>query len=377
MISPSQAVAAAGSQRAASVAVAMGGGHACAVMKDGSLWCWGANGYGQAGPDRQVRKPQRISDGLPAVREASLGGDFSCALTVGGEVYCWGKHSPALGSGVGVGRGQQLVPTKVIGLPADVVSISAGTAHACAATGDGQAYCWGSNFYGQLGTGARDGYSEEAALTAQPLPALGDRVRSLSSGLAHTCALVRGGGVWCWGRNLRGQLGLGSDQAWLTVPTGAVSLSDRARQVSAGLEHTCARLRSGELQCWGDNSNVQLSESLPRNYHYTPVTVPLPGVPVHVAAGFMHTCALLADQRVWCWGDTDRGALGAGDRDGRVLAGEAALPSVGTTGIASGAGGTCAVVSGNVWCWGLALLWDPQDSSGSSAWPMAVRHLPG
>jgi alpha-tubulin suppressor-like RCC1 family protein len=177
----------------------------------------------------------------------------------------------------------------------------------------------------------------------------------------HTCALNSGGGVWCWGDNESGQLG-DAKASTGQYPVQPVGLTSGVSQIAAGYVFTCALLTNGHVTCWGDNSSGQLGTG-----DTSPATVPAavlasPGVELTgvtaIAAGGYHTCALMTDTTVKCWGNDFDGQLGdAGNTDSSVpvtvVTGLGGPALTGVTAIAGGGYHTCAVVGGAAMCWGL------------------------
>jgi alpha-tubulin suppressor-like RCC1 family protein len=184
-----------------------------------------------------------------------------------------------------------------------VRSVSSGFWHTCAVTSAGAAQCWGENEYGQLGIGSTTNSAVPVTVAG-----LSSGVVAVSAGGDHTCALTSAGAVVCWGLNYLGQLGDGSttDSA---VPVKVAGLPSSAVAISARGSHTCAVLAGGEIACWGDNGNGQLG-----NGATTPSAVPVPVLGVSsaiaVSAGGGYTCALTSTGAVVCWGDNGNGQLG-------------------------------------------------------------------
>jgi alpha-tubulin suppressor-like RCC1 family protein len=339
--------------------LATGAAHGCAIVGGAAagdagagtpqpVACWGANQAGQLGDgstmDRSIARPVT---GLEATR-VSAGVAHSCAIAEGGALWCWGRG----GSG-------QLGRTRAVDTPspamvplaasARVVGAALGDTHTCAALSDGTARCWGANGDGQLGDGTS---------TAQPLatvaPAVGGAtplagIEALTAGDGHTCARLADGGVRCWGRGTRGQLGAAATTSSATPVT--TPLASPADDVTAGAAHTCAATAGGEVACWGANDDGQLGAP-PSAGASSPATVAtLDGVR-GVAAGGGHTCAVTQARTVVCWGANDDGQLG----DGTTKASATPLPVLGLTEVeqlGAGATHTCARrADGGVWCWG-------------------------
>jgi alpha-tubulin suppressor-like RCC1 family protein len=205
--------------------------------------------------------------------------------------------------------------------------------------------CWGADGYGQLGNGAAG-----ASTTPVDVTGLASAV-AVAAGFHHSCAVIAGGSLQCWGRDLEGQLG---DGFLVNQPAPVAAMIQlRVAAVSAGISHTCALTDAGLALCWGDNGNGQIGRGTVVGSFPSPVPVVELGnsVPVAVATGFAHSCALLADGRVRCWGLNQNGQLGTGtgvQRSGLPLTVSGAI-----LGISAGAAHTCAVTpTGAVDCWG-------------------------
>lgn len=241
-------------------------------------------------------------------------------------------------------------------------SISAGETHSCAVRGGGL-LCWGGDRDHQLGgaEAATNGASAAATSRTTPVPAAISSsllpIVAVAAGGRHTCAVGREGQVVCWGANDSGQLGYGDRQPRPTGD-GAVPLPAGASAIVAGLYHTCALLEDASVRCWGDNRFGQLGAGRAGNIgdedSETPAAADLGGPARQIAAGAYHTCALLVNGTVKCWGWNDYGQLGAGDERSRGIAAAdmgVALPSVslgaGLRAIAVAAGGfhSCAIVA--------------------------------
>ncbi len=229
-------------------AVAVGGGHSCALTTAGAVKCWGSNSAGQIGDGTTTDRltPVKVSGLGSGVAAIDVGGYHTCALTTAGAVKCWGDNSfGAVGDGTTVNRS---VPTGVVGLSSGVATISTGYWHSCAVTVAGAARCWGSNTSGKLGNGLRANTS-----TPTDVQGLGSGVARISAGGDHTCAVTTSGALECWGWNFWGQLGDGTTTDRLT-PVGVSGLGSDVVQVDAGLHaHTCTLTGSGTVRCWGRN----------------------------------------------------------------------------------------------------------------------------
>lgn len=301
---------------ARAVSIALGAEHSCAVTDAGSVRCWGWNNDGQLGDSSDMSHGVAVDvAGLQApVIQITAGYNHTCALTKAGAIACWGSNTNGqLGAATTASCGTfacSRTPVGVAGL-ANAGSIAAGFAHTCAITSDGGLKCWGFNLYGQLGDGTT---------TDRMVP--GD-VSSLSAGVAaaapgdvQTCALMNDGTVRCWGNNLLGELGNGTRTASMTPvtvcrDTSCVEPLDDIVQLSSGDYHTCGLTSAGDVFCWGSNIRGQLGvpgpEGCPDSGRPCSSTVPsevrgLDGPASAISASTASTCVLLQAGSVECWG---------------------------------------------------------------------------
>jgi alpha-tubulin suppressor-like RCC1 family protein len=185
------------------------------------------------------------------------------------------------------------------------VDIAAGGRHTCALLLGGTVACWGYNEHGELGAG----FSSLSMPTPTPIPGL-TNVTALAAGSVFTCALVSEGTVRCWGDNTMGELGTGSCQASATPVQ--VSALDGVVKIAAGYDFACAIVSGGAVKCWGNNGAGQLGTAEPATSS-APLTVPNLRNATAIATGYGHACAVVDDGAVWCWGDNHWGQLGTGD----------------------------------------------------------------
>lgn len=248
-----------------------------------------------------------------------------------------------------------------------VVDVAAGEEHSCAALADGSAWCWGENRKGQLGDGTTTDRTAATRVAGAGGTGFLEGVVGITAGREHTCARLADGSAYCWGENSNGQLGDGGKRdADVPVRVAGIwgwgSLSG-VTSMDAGRDHTCALLDDATLACWGDNRKGQLGDGSWSD-RSEPVRVAAAsgwgslGSVAQFNTGQQHTCAALADGTAWCWGEGGRHRLGNGSTSDRNLPTQVRGP--GGSGTASGvawvtAGDqhSCAVhTSGSVWCWG-------------------------
>jgi len=324
-----------------------GGDHTCALASNGGVKCWGRNSSGQLGngtiTDSNVPVDVfGLSSGMQAI---TAGGAHTCALTSSGGVKCWGWNNyGSLGNGNNTSSN---IPVDVYGLSSGIKAISAGDYHTCALTTTEGIKCWGYNFYGQIGNGSTTDSNIPVDVSG-----LSSSVRAISAGEYHTCALLSSGVVKCWGRNLEGQLGNGSNTS-SKVPVDVSGLSSSVNAISAGGYHSCALMASGGVKCWGYNYYGELGNG---NNDGSNVPVDVSGLSFGIAsisAGFYHSCALNFSGGIKCWGYNDDGELGNGTwGDSNIPVDVSGLTSDASA-ISAGGYHNCAISSGGVIkCWG-------------------------
>jgi cysteine-rich repeat protein len=223
----------------------------------------------------------------------------------------------------------------------------------CILTVGGAVGCFGDNVDGAVGNG--DAPNDVDLPTATGIT----DATAITAGLDHACAIrSTTNDVWCWGDNVDRSAG-GTTSDDFPVPTQLAG-STGAVAIAAGDDHTCLIDGAGAVLCWGDNSDLQLGRGTSTTDGPTPVAVTLPGTltATAVAGGEDHTCALLSDTTVACWGDDADGQVG----DGAVGGGDVGTPTVvvdamdlpvtGFTAIEAGGNNSCGINGGQLYCWG-------------------------
>ncbi len=225
----------------------------------------------------------------------------SCAVVKGGKVKCWGDN--AYGELGNRSTTDSITPVFATGV-SKAKAVATGAFTTCALVSGGKITCWGDNAHGKLGSGHKD-----PATSSLPISVSGmAHAVAVSSGVDHSCALLAGGAVRCWGRNNSGDLG--SSKSFSTVPLNVAGIT-RAIAISAGFRHNCALLANHKVVCWGNNHFGQLGNGKTRNSK-KPVTVKGIKKAIAVSAGNDHSCAVLSNHTVRCWGRADGGTLGDG-----------------------------------------------------------------
>ncbi|MCW1967131.1 MAG: clostripain-related cysteine peptidase [Anaerolineae bacterium] len=292
----------------------------------------------------EITPPVRVQDVLASTMQVATGDNFTCVLTHDKSVYCWGvNYDGQLGNG---SRFNQLSPVKVNGLENKVVAITAGRAHVCVILVNSSMACWGNNQYGQLGDGSFDNRTVPVLVKQ-----LNDGVSLIGAGGYQTCAKTKTGQLACWGANNYGQVGNATtiNQA---LPVNVVNLTAQVTAFATGHVHTCAVLADGGLMCWGDNTHGQLGNGT-TNAENKPIATSGGGLKYsQIAVGDNHSCALTTDGFVYCWGRNGDGELG--DEAGQAkltpnkVAGLQEIKQLGAR-----ARNTCAIAKTNgIQCWG-------------------------
>jgi alpha-tubulin suppressor-like RCC1 family protein len=282
--------------------IAAGVDHSAAIAADGTVWTWGANGYGQLGDGTMSSQltPVRVP-GLVNIIKIAAGSRFTLAVRSDGTLWSWGRND--LGQlGTGTTGAAQSVPQQVPGL-ANIVEVAAGSRHSLVVRADRTVWAWGYNGLGQLGDG-----TETDRPTPRRVHALTGAVH-IDAGTAHSVAALTNGTVWAWGYNGLGQLGDGTDVNRL-APVKATGLA-HIIDVAAGSSHSLAVGGDGTLYAWGSNPSGQLGDGT-QTGRFAPASVPgLSGI-VQATAGFEMSAALRGDGTVWTCGDNQFGQLGDG-----------------------------------------------------------------
>jgi alpha-tubulin suppressor-like RCC1 family protein len=377
------------------------GAHSCVIRSDARLVCWGLNAQGQLGLGDTANRgdnPGEMGDNRPTVDlgsgrtavEVSAGNNHTCVILDNGAVKCWGYNLYGqLGLGDTAYRGDNPgemgdnLPTVPLGTGRTATAISASIAHTCAILDDGTVKCWGYNAFGGLGQGHSDDVGDQPGEMGDALPAVplgtGRTATAISTAGDFTCALLDDATVKCWGYNSEGELGqgdtshrgdgsgeLGDSLAAVDLGTGRTAVV-----ISASRYHACALLDNGRVKCWGFNVQGELGQGDTFNRgdnagemgdNLAPVDLGTGRTASAIAGGELHTCAILDDTTVKCWGYNDFGGLGQGDANWRgdnpgEMGDDLAPVNLGTgrtaIAITGGYQYTCARLdNGAVKCWG-------------------------
>lgn len=332
-----------------SVRMAAGGAHACRILTDASLWCWGSNEKGALGigaidlGDPYERSPQHVGSAswldVSAATEAVH--SFTCGIQADRSLWCWGGSQQ---SQLGLGDDQtDKNSPELVDDTRHWAAVSGGQSHACATTLGGRLFCWGGIAVGTAGVGGDVPTEVDPGGTAWA---------SVSAGGSHTCGIRVDGTLWCWGYNSRGQLGTGGSPSDADEPVQVGSASNWSG-LSAGAAHSCA-LRGTDLYCWGRNLDGAVGSGTPGADVTAPAQVA--GSWARVAASgsgnFDHTCGIDTAGRLWCWGAGEDGRLGTGTLDDQAAPTQVGADTTWQSVTTGGAFGCAVKATGSQWCWG-------------------------
>ena len=338
------------------VALAAGASHTCTVFESGAMQCWGRDANGQLGNGIIVGNFASPVDVLliSTAIAVTAGFEHTCAVLGDGNTRCFGLNDGGqLGIGTTGGANQRSGTPLFVSGP--VLGVDAGGNHTCAMTPTGTVNCWGYGFYGQLGNDATSDSAVPVTVIRldNTFGTSAENAVSLGLGFDHSCAALERGGAKCWGRDQSGQVGnnvLPPDPPQYALPEYVYRM-DTAARIASGSAHSCVVLIDGTVQCWGANAFGALGNSEPANSTFPKTVVGITNA-TRIAAGLNHTCAVLASGLVQCWGRGDEGQLGNGG-----FANSAAPVTVSgittATFIGLGNAHSCArLVGGAVRCWG-------------------------
>jgi cysteine-rich repeat protein len=303
--------------------VATGGSFSCARLSDGTAYCWGRNGDGQLGNGGTTSShvPTRVGS-LTSVTSICAGQAHACALT-SGNVYCWGDNGHyQLGDNTTVANSTSPVQVEFSSGTAisSIAEIACGYQFSCGRTSLGNMVCWGSDSYGALGNGSPTTNLNYADYVVRDsgLGRLGN-VSSIGAGGYHACADLTTEETRCWGLGSSGQIGNGSSTTTNLYPELVLnSSSGQLRGVTSldgGQLYTCARL-GVDAMCWGKDDFGQLGDGVTGpDRNYADDVINIGGTVGGISAGFQHTCARINTGQLMCWGGNGYGQLGIGTQD--------------------------------------------------------------
>ena len=300
------------------ISMAFGHQHACVLLDSGEVKCWGRNNAGQLGHGGGDKDTPQPAVDLGSGRTATsiyAGGYYSCAILDDESVKCWGQNTDGqLGIGTNVNTN---TPTTIGTLGSGRTAISLATAFSaiCALLDDGSVKCWGDDSQGQLGNGGSNSDLNSPPASAINLGA-GRTAKAITGGKYHFCAILDDDSIKCWGDGSNGKLGTGSisDKNTPTSTSGSFASGRYAVVIDAGYEHTCVILDNGDLTCWGGDAWGQLGNGATTgtksSLQSTAVDLGTGRTAISLSAGGTHTCAQLDNYQLMCWGNRADGQVG-------------------------------------------------------------------
>ena len=299
-------------------------GHTCVILHDQSMKCWGDAGQGFLGNSyiwTEFWTPDEVhlgdQGGANTAKETASFGHHSCTIMTDNAVKCWGEAAHGQ-LGHGVHSGWHASPfLAVMGANVTPIEMAAGFHHTCSIYDDYNLYCWGDNFWGQVGNnGTLGGANEDVGYpTLIPLPQNRTAI-AVNLGGDSSCTILDNGSGMCWGLNDHGQLGDGT-MADKNAPTPITVIpSNRTlAAIAVGVNNTCGLLDDGSVYCWGNNSYGQHGDGTNSDSNLTATTGAYASLPsgrtaISIDMGKEHVCAILDDNSVACWGDNTYGQLG-------------------------------------------------------------------
>ena len=321
-------------------AIALGESHTCAILDNGRVRCWGSGfdgrlGYGNENNIGDTELPKSVGPvNLGAGRRAvaiTAGEDHTCAILDNGKVRCWGAGS---GGGLGYGNEDDIgdnetpgdVGTVFLGTGRKARAIGAGGGHTCALLDNGRVRCWGYASIGELGYGNTDRIGDNELPGSVGPVSLGRKAVAIAVGENFNCAILDNGKVRCWGEASSGQLGLGNqnhigdNEVPSSVPAVSLGAGRRAIAVGTGYDSACAILNTNRVRCWGYGGSGNLGYGSTNDIGDNELPTSVGTVNLGsgrtaraIAVGWEHSCALLDNGKLRCWGDALRGELGYGN----------------------------------------------------------------
>jgi alpha-tubulin suppressor-like RCC1 family protein len=327
--------------------IAAGSYSTCAITASGGVSCWGENSSGQVGngSTKTASTAQASTSLSSGITSVAAGSTHACAITSSGQAWCWGNDYYAQ-LGDGNSKTNQTSPVAVSGITTTGSAAAGSVYSSCFLLASGEIDCAGWEYFGELANGAT--IHTNASVSTAAASKITNAV-ALSGGLGEMlCAVLDSGGVQCWGSNADG---LGDGSSTLSSTPVSVSGVSTAIGVAAGSVHACVILQGGTLQCWGYNVWGQLGDGTTTSSS-KPVTASISNV-VAVAVGGEHTCVVTTSGAVECIGYNYYGQLGNGATSKTATTTWQTAVGSGAVGVACGASHTCALMSnGQTQCWG-------------------------
>ena len=300
--------------------ISSGNQQVCVIASDNLAYCWGFNMFGGLGDNTTTSSSVPVAVNTSGVlsgktiKSISAGSSMSCAIASDNLAYCWGYNSTSgrLGNNSTVNSSVPVaVYTGGVLSGKTIKSISAGNGHTCVIASDNQAYCWGMNWYGQLGNNTTTDSLVPVAVNTSGVFS-GKTIKSISVGTHNTCAIASDNLAYCWGYNSNGQLGINSttnSSVPVAVSTSGALSGKTILSILGGNYTNCAVASDNKAYCWGYNTNGQVGNNSTTD-SWVPAAVYSSGVMSGKSVDYIsgdlastfHTCAHTTDNLIYCWG---------------------------------------------------------------------------
>ena len=291
---------------------------------------------------------------LSLLSSFSISQKGSCSVAMDNKVYCWGDNELGqLGNGMDYPSGTVAVDMTGVLSGKTIKSIASGIYHTCAIASDDKAYCWGWNTNGQLGNGSTETSYFPVAVDMSGVLS-GKTIKSISAGSNFTCVIASDDRPYCWGSGANKQLGNNSTEN-SSVPvevdmSGALT-GKIVKSISLGEAHSCVIASDNNTYCWGWNSSGQMGDNTltGKAYPVAVVTGALGGKTVKsISAGARHTCVIASDDFAYCWGANGSGQVGDNSTSTRLSPAAVVTGALGgktVKSISAGGVSTCVIAS--------------------------------
>lgn len=350
--------------------------HACALMEDKTIRCWGTNDDGELGDGKRngnVDPEYRSKPPLTNVSQVVCGGESTCALVEDGSTYCWGDN---------IVLGTTATPQRITELPA-ATQISNDGMQVCALRADATVWCTSPRDYETARERelSADPYHHEPPRERERRLPMSGLTAIISLNDQGSCALRRDGALFCWGTNTGSRLGYTKLDAPDSYGPFRVPLTRRAVEFNTAGGCQCARLDDGSKECW-PGGRVDLCPPKTKSHHVVHVEKIKDEFNLRQTGyGNQHACGLGGAASVFCWGKNDVGQIGLGRIDGPGSGPEdtfgsfklyppTSVPMSGKiVSLSASADRTCALLDDNsLWCWG---GWNrrSRDPQEEQSWP--------
>lgn len=376
-----------GDQTFIDISVGSWGAGACAISSGYDLYCWGNVNPASGGVPTKMDLSS-LGFGMK-VSQVTVGDRHACSVTRDARIFCWGSNSYGqLGNGSLVDslEPQWVDVSSMIGSNKFVNATASNYGHSCGVTSDGDLYCWGSNSSGSVGDGTDTDRTVPTMVDKSNVPSSEFFVRVDSANEAN-CALSNKGQAYCFGANWFMNLGDGTyddSNIPLKVSMGNLAVGSYFTSVSLSERMSCGRLNTHGIACWGEGDNYVSFKDLPE---YKPVELPKVSGQAwsQVAMGRdSYLCALTNDGTGYCWG---RGPFNMSDSGANFFSTPTPIPTSTMSGstkfsyISTGNRVICGVsTDGILYCWGSGVLigqGDPLITTVDKPTPVVTNDMVG